>query len=923
MKTAAIDFETYYDDKINITVQGSWNYIHHPEFDAYMVTVVTDTGISFVGHPRDFDWGSISGKDWQWLHHNASFDELIINMLREKGVILDSLKPAVTHCTADLAAFCGGPRNLKGASSFFLGEEVSKDTRTAMKGQTWGEMTPEFKKEVSDYALRDSELTLKLWQKLSHEWPDHERALSRHTRMMAWDGIPIDKEGLDASIPKLETQLWEAGQSLPWYVEDDKKPLSPKALAEECRKVGIEPPPSLAKDSEECAAWEDKYGDIYPWVGAMRTFRRSNTLLERLKAMKARVKPDGNMNFGLLYFGATTTGRWSGAEGVNVQNLPAKPMFGVNFRGLLKAPPGYKFINADLSQIEPRCLAWIVQDEAMLTGLRAGMAIYEVHARATMGWTGGKLKDADKDKYALAKARVLSLGYGAGAEKFILMAANYGVTLNFEEADSVVKGFRAASPLVCGRNGLWNQLQVGMERSARSKENYMIELPSGRKLRYFRPSVVAGLTAETNNGRGITRRKWWGGSLTENCLGGNTQVLTLGRGWVRLDSVKIDDLLWDGDSFVPHEGLVCRGIQKVILVAGIEATPDHEFLSDAGWVSAKKACTLPSKVAYSLDEEVHSTLRTPILNGKNNRKLDCATKSPLRREAHLLGDPLYLRGEKPEAGEGVIQEDKEERGGVVQYEMPRIEEPYQESEVNPRDVFTPSLLCLEVNERPLSSSNTSSVEKLRGERDNSVSGVGGVFPNILEGCGALVGAEVATRQDRQLEGLLYRELSLGHSAKELPKYEVEHSPDRVAERLLDVDRRGETQSEHGILPCKSPVELGKDGRGDTVLVYDILNCGLKHRFAARSGACSPILIAHNCIQATARDVFSTAILRIEEELGLPVLFHVHDEITCLVKEEDAESALKDVLRIMCTPPDFMSDLPLNAEGHIVDSYPLK
>jgi DNA polymerase len=82
-------------------------------------------------------------------------------------------------------------------------------------------------------------------------------------------------------------------------------------------------------------------------------------------------------------------------------------------------------------------------------------------------------------------------------------------------------------------------------------------------------------------------------------------------------------------------------------------------------------------------------------------------------------------------------------------------------------------------------------------------------------------------------------------------------------------------------------------------------------------------LAENLTQATARDVFSTAILRIEEELGLPVLFHVHDEITCLVKEEDAESALKDVLRIMCTPPDFMPDLPLNAEGHIVDSYPLK
>jgi len=54
--------------------------------------------------------------------------------------------------------------------------------------------------------------------------------------------------------------------------------------------------------------------------------------------------------------------------------------------------------------------------------VREGFAIYEAHARKTMGWTGGSLKVEDKKKYGLAKARVLGLGYGCGWEKFITVA---------------------------------------------------------------------------------------------------------------------------------------------------------------------------------------------------------------------------------------------------------------------------------------------------------------------------------------------------------------------------------------------------------------------------------------------------------------------------------------------------------------------
>ena len=79
--------------------------------------------------------------------------------------------------------------------------------------------------------------------------------------------------------------------------------------------------------------------------------------------------------------------------------------------------PGKEFIICDLSQIEPRVLAWLCGDTVLLDQLANGVPLYEAHARATMGWTGGNLKKENAELYSLAKARVLGLGYGCGAAK--------------------------------------------------------------------------------------------------------------------------------------------------------------------------------------------------------------------------------------------------------------------------------------------------------------------------------------------------------------------------------------------------------------------------------------------------------------------------------------------------------------------------
>jgi DNA polymerase len=79
------------------------------------------------------------------------------------------------------------------------------------------------------------------------------------------------------------------------------------------------------------------------------------------------------------------------------------------------------------------------------------------------------------------------------------------------------------------------------------------------------------------------------------------------------------------------------------------------------------------------------------------------------------------------------------------------------------------------------------------------------------------------------------------------------------------------------------------------------------------------LLAENASQALSRDVFSDMMLRLEA-MGMKIIFHVHDEFVIEVDEEKAEDTLKDVIEVMSTPPTWIPELPLEADGKIVTKY---
>ena len=514
MITYAVDFESYYDGDCSITTLGPRGYFSHPSFDAYMVTIVGDDGFVFAGCPRGFDWSLLNGQ--RVLSHNASFDESLYLFGVEAGWF-SSCSPAEWHCTADMTAFLGLPRSLKNASATVFGLEVNKTTRDNMKGKQWGSMTEEFKVEVTQYAIVDSELCLRLWQELSDQWSEVERNISLMNRRVGQRGLPIDTTLLRTSLEQIRTELFNAEQSIPWI--SDYTPLSRKAFNEQCRKQGIEPPASLAAGDADADKWFAAFQDACPWARAVQNYRRINAFLRKLESFDNGTMPDGRYYGGLMYCGANPTARFSGSGGnLNLQNLPREETFGVNFRHLIRPKAGYKLIVADLSQIEVRTLCWLAKDLKALKLIKESDDIYHAFG-VLLGMhdpANGALKDYDKQLRHKVKSIVLGCGYGMGATKFSAFSG-----MPMDEAEKAVALYRERMSLV---PKYWRSLDQDMATACAVSEPFELDLPSGRSLRYgkVRRMKEAGSVTRFRYIGKIVRNgqlrdfPLWGGILTEN-----------------------------------------------------------------------------------------------------------------------------------------------------------------------------------------------------------------------------------------------------------------------------------------------------------------------------------------------------------------------------------------------------------------------
>jgi DNA polymerase len=141
----------------------------------------------------------------------------------------------------------------------------------------------------------------------------------------------------------------------------------------------------------------------------------------------------------LNYWGAKTTGRHSGGNGINPQNIPARGR-GSEIRKALIAPPGHLVVVGDSANIELRVAMACAGQRDAVEKLRTGTDLYCDFASAIYQ---REITKADKPERFLGKVAMLSLQYGAGAAKFreiVRLMAQQSIT--DYEAENIVSLYR-------------------------------------------------------------------------------------------------------------------------------------------------------------------------------------------------------------------------------------------------------------------------------------------------------------------------------------------------------------------------------------------------------------------------------------------------------------------------------------------------
>lgn len=581
----AVDFETFYSKRLKYTVKTMLpeQYAAHELFDPYMISVC-DGKNSWSGPPEKFNWSAL--ENHIILNHNSRFDRSIYNEMVKRGTA-PHLNISEWVCTANLTSFLCNRRALDSAVEFLYQTVLSKRFRAEADNKHWPQDFSASEQEAMlRYAKDDAIWTWRIWNDYSARWSENERFLSNLTIEQGMRGVQIDRELLGQYIYQTHEMLQNTEALIPWmaeaqedeWAEFNTKPTATKCIAEQCRRIGIPCAPVKYRNEEEYEDWEDIHSPKYPWILAVGAWRSINKLYQTFMTVKSRLKDDGTLPFSLKYFGAHT-GRWSGDAKVNMQNMRKIPVLcneqglleqrenrlaqaceeheetgnwpgwvrhAIDFRALIIPRPGTKMIVSDLSQIEPRVLAWLSGNHKLLDMIRGGYGVYEAFARANLGYTGPRM-DKNSLFYKMVKIQVLGLGYGCGWNKFIKIAAQGGVDITkddpewYEEEDyltgekrkvsghgkhskEIVNKFREQSPQTVA---LWNALDNGIRQSADS--NFVINLPSGRKLTYN--SVRFGVRMRLNPATKKLEKKWeltadsdgkrksfYGGKLTENLV---------------------------------------------------------------------------------------------------------------------------------------------------------------------------------------------------------------------------------------------------------------------------------------------------------------------------------------------------------------------------------------------------------------------
>ena len=452
MDIVTIDFETYYDKDYSLSKMTTEQYVRSPLFE------IIGVGIKVNDYPTDWYSGGNPGKFLKSLDyrnrailcHNTAFD----------GAILSwhfGIKPRLWLDTLSMARplhnVTVGGSLAKLVTYYGLGKKG--DEVVAALGKHKADFTEADLAQYGQYCINDVNLTKQLFDKMKVGFPSSELlAIDQTLRMYTEPTIELDVPLLEAHLEEVRTRkrmlIQDLGLSGVSEEALTKMLMSNDIFAKYLKNLGIEPPRkvSLTTGKETWAfAKTDKgmtdllehpdervQGVVAARLGVKSTIEETRT--DALIGVAGR----GRLPIMLNYYGAHT-GRFSGGDKLNLQNLPARG--NTTIRRALKAPTGELVIACDSSQIEARTVAWVAGQEDLLEAFREKRDVYSEFASEVYG---RKITKADKVERFVGKTCVLGLGYGMGAEKFRrtleIGQAGISVKIDINEAERIVRLYR-------------------------------------------------------------------------------------------------------------------------------------------------------------------------------------------------------------------------------------------------------------------------------------------------------------------------------------------------------------------------------------------------------------------------------------------------------------------------------------------------
>ena len=452
MDIVTIDFETYYDKDYSLSKMTTEQYVRSSLFE------VIGVGIKVNDYPTDWYSGDNPGKFLKSLDyskrailcHNTAFDGAILSWHFgiKPRLWLDTLSMArplhnvtVGGSLAKLAAYYGLGKK---------GDEV-----VAALGKRKADFTEADLAQYGEYCKNDVNMTKQLFDKLKVGFPSSELLVIDQTLRMYTDpvielDVPLLEKHLEEVRTRKRTLIQDLGQGMGGAQAVQDMLMSNDKFAEYLKRLGVEPPTktSLKTGKESWAfAKTDKgmtdmleHPDERVQAAVSARLGVKSTLEETRTENLIGVAGRGKLPIMLNYYGAHT-GRFSGGDKLNLQNLPSRG--NTTIRRALKAPPGQMLISCDSSQIEARTVAWVAGQEDLLIAFRDKRDVYSEFATEVYGRA---ITKADKVERFVGKTCVLGLGYGMGAEKFRrtleIGQGGINVVIDINEAERIVRLYR-------------------------------------------------------------------------------------------------------------------------------------------------------------------------------------------------------------------------------------------------------------------------------------------------------------------------------------------------------------------------------------------------------------------------------------------------------------------------------------------------